>query len=375
MSELETYRKQIDEVDRQIVDLFLQRMNIAEHVAEDKIRRGREVFDPEREQQKLEAVSQNAPDDFLRKSLKELYNQIMAISRKRQYQLLTENGVTLPFPYALTEKLYFHNAHVVFQGIKGAYTDEALHSFFDSSVKSKDVETWREAMEEVSSGNADFAVFPIENSTAGIVSDVYDMLFDYNNYIVGEITMPIDHVLLGVPGSSKQQIRTIYSHPQALRQCRIFLDMHPEWKRKELLNTAVAAEKVARDGRQDQAAIASRSAAAYYGLEILQEKITSDRNATRFIIISHNPMFVRSAKKISICFELPNVCGTLYGILGHFTYNGISVTKIESRPIPDKPFEYRFFIDFEGNLRDDAVRNALRGIEEEAEGMRLLGNY
>ena len=375
MNDLERYRIEIDETDAQLVSLFKRRMALVENVAEYKIRSGREVLDRKRELQKLDALTEKEEDPFVSMGIRELYEQIMAISRKRQYQLLTENGVTLPMDYALTEHLYFHHARVVFQGVRGAYSDEAMQTFFDDSIESSHVETWREAMEKVSEDEADFAVLPIENSTAGSVSDMYDLLLEYENYIVGEQIIPIDHVLMAVPGASLDSIRTVYSHEQGLAQCREFLNAHPLWKREGMLNTAVAAEKVARDNREDQAAIASRSAASLYGLQILADGLTAEKNATRFIIVSHNRMFVRNAKKISICFGLPHECGTLYRMLGHFIFNGLNMFKIESRPIPEQPFKYRFFIDFEGNLSDPAVKNALRGLEEEADGLRLLGNY
>lgn len=375
MNNLEQYRLEIDKTDEQLVALFKSRMDLVGKVAEYKIRSGREVLDRKREEQKLQALTEGETSEFLSMGIRELFEQIMAISRKRQYQLLTENGVSLPMDYALTEKLYFHHARVVFQGVHGAYSDEAMQAFFDDSIESSHVETWREAMEAVSGDEADFAVLPIENSTAGIVSDMYDLLLEYENYIVGEQIIPIEHVLMSVPGATPETIRTVYSHPQGLAQCREYLDRHPSWKRRELLNTAVAAEKVSADGRTDQAAIASKAAASLYGLQILDRDLTAKKNATRFIIVSHNKMFVKNARKISICFGLPHACGTLYNMLGHFIFNGLNMVKIESRPIPEEPFRYRFFIDFEGNLSDPAVRNALRGIGEEAEGLRLLGNY
>ncbi len=238
------------------------------------------------------------------------------------------------------------------------------------------MKTWREAMKMVSGGGADFGMLPIENSTAGSVSDIYDLLLDFRIYIVGEQIIPIEHMLMAVPGTKLSDIRTVLSHPQALAQCADFLRSHPEWEQKEVLNTAAAAEMVAGDGLSTQAAIAGRSAAEYFGLEILKDSgLSAERNSTRFIIISARSCFLKSAEKISICFGLPHECGTLYGTLGHLAFNGLNMTKIESRPVPDHPFEYRFFIDFEGNLDDPEVRNALLGIKEETGDLRVLGNY
>ena len=376
MSDLDKYREQIDETDRQIVRLFEERMRLSEDVARYKIQSGKEVYDARREKQKIESVSSMADNEFNRKALHELFEQLMAVSRRRQYQLMTEKGVPLPFSYRTLDRLYFNNARVVFQGVEGAYSFEAMHAFFDNSIETEHVRTWKEAMEKISSEEADYAVLPIENSTAGSVSDIYDLLLEYDNYIVGEQIIPIDHMLMALPGATMDSIRTVYSHPQALAQCRDFLNSHPAWEQIQVLNTAMAAEKVSREGRTDQAAIASRSAAECYGLKILKDGgLSKEQNATRFVIISHNRAFVKNAQKISICFGLPHECGTLYNMLSHIVFNGLNMTKIESRPIPERPFEYRFFIDFEGNLADPAVRNALRGIEAEAGELRLLGNY
>lgn len=377
MSELDRYRREIDEVDEKIVELYERRMKLVEGVADYKIKSGREVFDPKREQEKLNHLEGMASDSFNASGIRELFQQIMAISRKRQYQLLTENGISLPVDYSTMDHLYFKNARVVFQGVEGAYSFAAMKSFFDESIESIHVKTWREAMQMVADGDADFGVLPIENTTAGAVSDIYDLLLQFENYIVGEQVLKIDHTLMALPGTSLSDIDTVYSHPQGLKQCAKWLDEnHPEWKRVNVLNTAMAAEKVARDGLKNQAAIASRTAAEYFGLEVLAGRgLSEEQNQTRFIIISRQRRFVRSAQKISICFGVPHRSGSLYNILAHFIFNGLNMFKIESRPIPDRPFEYRFFIDFEGNLGDDSVKNALRGIQAEAADMKLLGNY
>jgi chorismate mutase/prephenate dehydratase len=377
MSDLDKYREEIDETDSQIIDLFQNRIALSEKVAEYKIRTGKPVYDAKREKEKIASVEKRGTNEFNKHALDELFEQLMAVSRRRQYQLMTEKGVPLPFDYRTLDNLYFHDAKVVFQGVEGAYSFEAMKAFFDdSSIETTHVRTWREAMEMISNEEADYAVLPIENSTAGSVSDIYDLLLEYDNYIVGEQIIKIDHMLMALPGATMEGIKTVYSHPQALAQCKEYLDRHPSWQRVNVLNTAMAAEKVSREGRLDQAAIASRSAAGYYGLNILQEGgMSEEKNSTRFVIISHNRAFVKNAQKISICFGLPHECGTLYNMLSHFIFNGLNMTKIESRPVPDQPFRYRFFIDFEGNLADPAVRNALRGIQAEAGELKLLGNY
>ena len=219
-------------------------------------------------------------------------------------------------------------------------------------------------------------MLPIENSSAGEVNDIYDLLEEYENYIVGEQIIKIQHALLGVPGTKLEDIRTVFSHPQALMQCAGYLNRHPQWKQISLSNTAVAAEKAAQDGDKSQAAIAGEITAKLYGLEILEMPVNDCRfNSTRFIIVTNRKMYEKDARKVSICFELPHVSGSLYNILSHIIYNDLNMCKIESRPIPERNWEYHFFVDFEGNLDDGAVKNAIRGIAEEAVNFKILGNY
>lgn len=376
MIDLKKLRSQIDEIDGEILRLFERRMEISEQVADYKIKNGKQVFDKKRECTKLEDLKNRSTNEFNAKGIQELFQQIMSISRKKQYQLLTENGIAAETDFRKVKALDTRSAKIVFQGTVGAYTFAAVNTFFGEDADSYYVGTWKEAMEEIENGHADYAVLPIENSTAGIVSDIYDLLVDYSSSIVGEQIIKIEHVLMGLPEAEIDDIKTVYSHPQGLKQCRKFLEQHPEWELRELLNTAYASKKVKADGDITQAAIASRYAAAQFELKVLADKgFHSDTNATRFIIVSGARIYTANGNKVSICFELPHESGTLYNILAHFIYNDLNMTKIESRPLPERRWEYRFFVDFEGNLDDSAVRNALRGIEQESARLRILGNY
>lgn len=377
MLDLQEIRGKIDVTDAEILRLFEERMLMTERVAAFKIQAGKPVFDGKREAEKLDKIRESASTPFNAMGAQELFQHIIAISRIRQYQLLAESGVgDGGMDYEPLDRLPTQNARVVFQGVEGAYSFAAMKRFFGENIRSSHVETWREAMEQVASGVVDYAVLPIENSTAGSVSDIYDLMTEYPNYIVGEEILEIRHTLMGAPGASLEDIRTVYSHPQGLYQCRHFLERYPGWKQEKMLNTAMAAEKVAKDGDRSQAAIASRYAAEHFGLQVLKEEgLAGDGNSTRFVILSSQKKFIKSAGKISICVELPHKCGSLYRILAHFDYNNLNMTKIESRPIPDRSWEYRFFIDFEGNLSEPAVKNALLGVRSEAASLRLLGNY
>lgn len=231
-------------------------------------------------------------------------------------------------------------------------------------------------MKAVANKEADFGVLPLENSSAGQVGDVYDLLTRYDNTIVGEYYLPVRHCLLGLKGADIDKIQTVYSHPQGLMQCGKFLNEHSSWQQISQANTAMAAQKVIKENNPKTAAIASETAAKLYGLEILEEGINDNKtNTTRFIIVSRKKCYRRDASKISIMFEIPHESGSLYTILSHMIYNDLNMTKIESRPISEQPFEYRFFVDFEGNLADAAVENAILGIKEEAARLKILGNY
>ena len=377
MLDLQECRNQIDQIDDEIIRLFEERMKVCEEVAQYKIQTGKKVLDPQREQEKIKVLREKAHGEFNALGAQEIFQQIMAISRKRQYQLITEHGADVEEEdFRFVEKLPLKDVRVVFQGVEGAYSYAAMRTYFDEEIRSYHVKTWRDAMEDVAAGRADYAVLPIENSTAGIVADMYDLLMEYNLFIVGEQIIRVEHVLLGNPGTTLSDIRRVCSHPQGLAQCKKYIEQHPSWKKVEVENTAGAAKRVKEEADPALAAIASREAGKVFGLEVLAENICeNDQNSTRFIILGKEPVYEKSASKVSICFELPHASGTLYNMLSHIIYNGLNMTKIESRPIPGKTWEYRFFVDFEGNLRDSAVKNALHGLQAEANLLRVLGNY
>lgn len=376
MEDLQELRKQIDQIDQEMVRLFEARMDVCRQVAEYKIANGKKVLDRSRELEKLDTLGGMAHNDFNRHGIRELFQQIMAMSRKLQYQLLEKEGVSGSLPFTRIDHIDRKHCRVVYQGVEGAYQHQAALEYFGKDVNVFHMDTWKECMEAIKEGMADYAVLPIENSSAGEVNDIYDLLEEYENYIVGEQIIKIQHALLGVPGTKLEDIRTVFSHPQALMQCAGYLNRHPQWKQISLSNTAVAAEKAAQDGDKSQAAIAGEITAKLYGLEILEMPVNDCRfNSTRFIIVTNRKMYEKDARKVSICFELPHVSGSLYNILSHIIYNDLNMCKIESRPIPERNWEYHFFVDFEGNLDDSAVKNAIRGIAEEAVNFKILGNY
>lgn len=374
---LNDIRVQIDEIDQSIVEAFEKRMELCQQVAEYKIENGMQVLDRKRENQKLEKVQELCKKEYNKYGIHELFTQIMAISRKYQYQLLSKKGVVTGLPFEVTPSIQKKRAKVVYQGVEGAYAHVAALQYFGEYTKNIfNVKTWDDAMKQLCAGTADYAVLPIENSSAGSVSDVYDLLVKYDNYIVGETFVKVDHVLLGLPDAELEDIKSIYSHPQGLMQCSTYLDERREITKYSTSNTALSAKMVAEKNDKSCAAIASEMAGQIYGLKVLDRSVMNQKgNMTRFLIIASRKMYEVNANKISVCFEVKHQSAALYNMLSHLTYNGLNMLKLESRPIIGRPWEFRFFLDFEGNIGDSGVKNALRGILEEANYFRILGNY
>ncbi len=376
MAELAELREQLDQIDDKIAELYEKRMEICAQVGEYKIKAGKKVFDRQREKEKLADVASKVKGEFNRKGIQELYQQLMSMSRKLQYRQLASAGALGRLPFIPVDSLDKENARVVFQGTEGAYSQAAMQQFFGPDVNSFHVRTFREAMEAIEEGSADYAVLPIENSSAGPVNEMYDLLDEFENYIVAETILPVVHTLSGLPGAKLSDIRRVYSKAEALMQTSRFLEDHSDWQKISVVNTAIAAKKVLNDQDITQGAVCSAYAAKVHGLSVLVEEINDDPdNCTRFIVVTNQKIYLKNASKISIRFELPHQSGSLYGILSHFIYNDLNMTKIESRPIKGKQWEYCFFVDFEGNMEDGAVKNAIRGLREEARNLKILGNY
>lgn len=379
MRDLLEIRKDIDAVDHQIVDLYLRRLELAGQVAQSKIETGKHVYDAVREAEKLDALGRLATDSFSEKGIRELFTQVMSGSRKKQYAILAEHGRVANVGYSKVDAFDFQNAGIIYQGVEGAYAEVALETFFGKNHDIRSVKSWRDAFLELKEGRADYAVLPIENSTAGAVAENYDLMSEYSDSaaIIGEQIIPINHCLLGLPEAKLTDIKTVYSHPQALMQCSDYLrNQHPDIESRAVQNTAFSARKVKEDGDISQASIAGEINAKLYGLKVLDSCIQDEAvNETRFLILSRKHQYLESAKTLSLSFTLGNDMGSLYHILSNFAYNGLNLTRIESRPLQGRPWEYRFFVDCEGNLSDSAVENCLLGLVEETVSLQVLGNY
>ena len=375
MKNLEKSRKKIDSIDKQILNLFEKRMKVVEDVADYKISTGKPVLDVTRENEKIKTLTSLTQNQFNKQGIKELFKQIMASSRKLQYSKIASEEKE-PILSEVADLKKTSDTKVVYFGEKGSYTEQAMQECFGPDIISFQESTFKKVMEVINDGQADYGVLPIENTSTGSIGNIYDLLVQFDNYIVKDYVIKVEHALLGLASANLSDITTVYSHPQALQQSSKFLNEHPNMKQIQCFSTSYGAKKVSEDGDVSQAAIASLNAAKQYNLQVLAKNINnSNINSTRFIIISNKKEFIVNANKISICFELPHESGSLYDILSHISYNNLNMTNIESRPIENKNFQYKFFVDFEGNLKDSGVRNAIIGMEAEANNLRVLGNF
>lgn len=376
MRDLETLRNEIDKIDSQLLPLFLERMDLCREVAEYKRSVNMPVLDRERERAVLENKIKQLPAPGRENEVYEFFSGIMSISRDAQNLALSERRKNLNLKEMLRTAVPKQNPMIAYQGTEGAYSEEAAIQHFGADCRRFHTETWEEACRAVHDGRADYAVLPIENSYTGAISDVIDLLGTHNLYIVGETAVAVRHCLLAIPGTTPEEIKTVYSHEQGILQCREFLKTLPGITCESCLNTAVSAKMVAESGSHSKAAIASKRNAELYGLEILAENINfSSNNTTRFVIVGAQPEINEECNKISIAFTLPHESGTLYGVLAAFAHGGLNLMKIESRPIHERNFEYMFYVDFTGSLLDEHTRTIMENILGQTVEFKLLGNY
>ncbi|MGN0438697.1 MAG: bifunctional chorismate mutase/prephenate dehydratase [Lachnospiraceae bacterium] len=376
VQDLSITREEIDKVDKEIVKLIEQRMDLALEVAKYKMSTGKPIYDRQRELEKLEKLGSLASNEFNAKCMQELFLQIMSVSRRYQYRIIGNQENEVGNQFKMIDKfVYSQDTRAVYSGVPGAFAESALYAYFGEEVSVTNTKDFAEVARLVSERKADYGVLPIENSTAGFVNGIFDLLEKYHLHIVGEQMVRVNQCLLGLPGTDLSKVTKVISHPQGLLQAKKYLE-EKDWKQESMINTALAARKVRDDGDDTQVAIASERAAKLYGLEILNPQLNeSNQNTTRFVIVSSKKEYEENANKVSISFSLSHECGTLYNILAHFIFNNINMTSIESVSIPDKPWEYCFFVDFEGSLKDNDVKNALKGIMAETENFRILGCF
>ena len=374
MRDLSEIRKELDNIDKKLLELFEQRMDLSLEIAELKKKNRIPVYDPAREKEKLEMLKGMVRNKDNADAVSDLFTQIMLLSRRAQYDALK---VFEDFGFEAAESFEAgQDTRIAYYGEAGSYTEQAMLEYFNNKGMSIAMETFEEVMKALKEGRADYGVLPIENSSTGTLSDIFDLLAEYDNYIIGEHVVPIDHNLWGLPGADISGIRRVYSHPQALLQCSDFLKKHPYMERIQSGSTASCARRILQDNDITQAAIASKRAGEVYGLKLLKASIhNAEHNRTRFIIISSSKKYLPQASRISVCFVLPHRSGALYHILSHFIHNNVNLTRIESRPTKEEAFSYRFFVEFEGSLDNSQVKNALYSIGQEALELKVLGCY
>lgn len=380
MKDLNELRIQIDSIDKQIVELFIQRMDVAENVAKYKIENNKPVFDQERERQLLNKVEDLAGEKYGNYARK-LYNTMMELSRAHQSKLIAvDNNLSKTVKSALdnTTPLFPEKAVVACQGVEGAYSQKACDKIF-KKPEINYCKTFESVFKAVEEGTADYGIVPLENSTAGSVNQTYLLMADHKFSIVTSTKIQISHCLLAKPGTKLSDIKEIFSHQQAISQCSDFLaSLGPSVKITACENTAVASKMVAHSERNDVASLSSEDCASLYSLEILNSSVqNSANNYTRFICFSKNIEIYPGADKTSLLIRLPHRSGALYQVISIFNALGLNLLKLESRAVPGSDFEFMFYFDVNVSVYSDDFINMLDILENTIgrTNIKYLGSY
>lgn len=374
---LEELRKEIDEIDARLAEDFTRRMAVVDEISAVKRQSGRAVLDPAREREKLAALSQLLPPELEQYGYA-LWSMLFELSRSRQSALRDEpSPLRLEIQRAIedTDRLFPPKATVACQGTEGAYAQLACEKLF-RHPQVMYFGSFEGVFAAVEKGFCRFGVLPLENSTAGSVNQVYDLMRRYSFKIVRSARLKIDHSLVAKKGTRLEDVKEIFSHPQAISQCGAFLEGLQGVKVTPCENTAVAARMVAQSERTDTAAIASHNTLSLYGLDCLASDI-QDRgnNYTRFICISRNLEIYPGADKTSLLLVAPHRPGSLYQILARFYTYGLNIIKLESRPIPDRDFEFMFYFDLETSVYSEEFIRLIDDLDSICEEFQYLGSY
>ena len=375
--DLQNYREEIDRVDGELLRLFTERMDIVHKIAEYKKEHNLPVLDAVREREKLYAIGEKAGEK--RTYAHALYSLLFDLSRTHQETVLhTESELYTSITRAIenTEKVFPQHAIVACQGIEGANSQIACDRLFSESNIFY-FNSFDGVFSAISNGLCRYGVLPLENSMAGSVSMVYDLMMRHAYKIVRSVRLKVDHNLLAKPGVRKADIREIFSHEQAINQCAKYLNSFgKDVKVTAALNTAEAAKMVAESGRSDIAALASRSCCDLYGLKCLESSVQDKgNNYTRFICVTKNLEIYPGAERTSIMLNTAHKPGALYKVLGRFYALGINIVKLESRPIPDRDFEFMFYFDLETSVYSAEFSRLMRELEGLCEEFHYLGSY
>ena len=374
---IEELRARIDRIDSDLIRLYAERLETAAEIGKYKQEHNLPVFDPAREREVLNKVGAEA-GEANENGVRALFSFLMAQSRTSQMldrKQESELGKLIRRSVEETPKLFPEKAKVACQGVEGAYSQQACEKMFRSPAITY-CKTFGDVFSAIESGECEYGVLPIENSLAGSVNSVYDKLLSRKCYIVRSARVKIDHTLLVKPGTKPEDIREIWSHEQAIQQCSDFLSKNKQWQVNVSSNTAAAARMVAESGRKDVAAISSGRCAQLYGLDILKTDIQNNsNNHTRFICISRKPEIYPGADRTSLMLALPDRPGALYQLLGRFNAQGINLTKLESRPVPGKDFEFMFCFDIDASVYSPAFTRLIEELDVTLEKCVYLGSY
>ena len=377
MQDLSEIRSRIDAIDTQICDLFAQRMECTHEVAEYKRASGKPILDRGRERAKLADVAQKVPER-LRDYSQVLFSLVMEISRCEQSaELNSDSELAAGIRRAIdtTPALFPQDAFVACQGVEGAYSQHAADRLF-KRAKISYFDTWEGVFRAVDEGFCQYGVLPVENSTAGTVNQVYDLMMRHRFSIVRSVRLKVDHSVLALPGARLEDITDIYSHQQAINQCKGWLAEHPDIRVHVCENTAAAAKMVAESGRLDVAAFSSRSCADLYNLVSLARSVQdSDANYTRFACISKKLEIYPGADRTSLMVVTPNEPGSLYKVLARFYALDINLLKLESRPIPNSDFDFMFYFDIDCSVAAPEFPKLIASLDDVCEEYRYLGSY
>lgn len=374
---LDIYRQEIDRLDREIIDSLVKRLEVCQEIGRIKEEEGFPIYDPKREREKIEEIQDLVPEE-MENYMRIFYSTLMEVSKDHQRKhfgqdsklvqvikkTIAENPLTFP-----------KSAVVACQGVLGAYSQQACDVFF-KSPRVLYTKNFKGVFAALDAGLCQYGVLPLENSTAGSVNQIYDLLEEYNFYIVRSLKLRVDHALLGKKTTKLENVREIISHEQGILQCEEYLKNFPLAKVTMCENTAEAAKLVSESDRDDIVALASYQCGKLYGLVPLDEKVQDySNNFTRFICISKKLEIYPGANKASLMMVLSHKPGSLYSVLSRFNALGINISKLESRALPDRDFDYRFYFDFEAEVYSEEFIRLMNQLEGRAQEIKYLGSY
>lgn len=376
MADLEDYRNKIDELDKEITRLFEERMDTVINIANYKKDNNLPIFNRDREDEVIEKNVGYLKNEDYAEEIRKFFIALMELSRELQSRKMVEAETKDEKKSVSPESTIKKEGKVGFFGAPGSFSEEAMIKYFGNIDNPNDYDEFEDVFLAVKNDKIKYGVLPIENSSTGAISQVYDLLYKYGFYIVGEECIKINQHLIGIAGTSLDNIKEVYSHPQGFQQSTEFLKNYSGWKLIPFHSTADGVKLVSDLNDKSKAAIASKRAASIYDLEIIKENINNrSENSTRFIIISKNLETDQNCNKVSVVFSLEHKAGTLYKLLRHFAEKNINMMKIESRPMEKGAWKYFLYVDFEGNIDSEEVATALKLIEQSSAYFKLIGAY